>query len=50
MSTKKEVEKKMESIRMSAVGLTNEIADLKENEGIDMWSEIIGYLREKRVS
>ena len=46
----KEVEKKMESIRMDAVGLTNEIADFLEKEGIDMWLEIINYFHEKRGS
>ena len=42
----KSEEKEIESIRMAAVGLTNEILDFKEC-GIDMRKEIVDYFHEK---
>lgn len=43
----KKVEKEIESIRMSCVGLGNAVWDLKESSGIDMRQEVINYFAEK---
>lgn len=43
------VEKEMESIRMTCVGLANTISDMKEKEGIDMRKEVINYFVERFV-
>ena len=35
-------------IQDSAIGLSNRIRELKEEEEFDMWDEILDYLKEKR--
>ena len=45
---KSEIESLIEQIRASAIGLSNSIEELKEEQEIDMYDEIIEYLKEKR--
>ena len=46
MATMK-VEKEMESIRMTCVGLGNSVLDLMEKEGVDMRKEVTNYIAER---
>jgi len=45
---KSEIESLIEQIRASAIGLSNSIEELKEEQEINMWDEILDYLKEKR--
>ena len=45
---KYEIEYLIDQIRASAFGLSNSIEELKEEQEIDMYDEIIEYLKEKR--
>lgn len=45
---KYEIESLIEDIRASAVGLSNSITELKEEQDINMWDEILEYLKEKK--
>lgn len=43
------VEKEMEDIRMTCVGLGNTILDMKKTQGVDMRKEAIDYFVERFV-
>ena len=47
-SERDEIESLIEDIRASAVGLSNSITELKEEQDINMWDEILEYLKEKK--
>ena len=45
---KDEIVNLIRRIQDSAIGLSNRIRELKEEEEFDMWDEILDYLKEKR--
>lgn len=44
---KERIERKISGVNDTLYGLTNQILELKEKYGVDMWQEVIAYLEEK---
>ena len=46
--TTPEIEEEMQEVRSHALALGKHIQELKDNRGIDMFDEIIEYLKDKK--